>query len=860
MTSLGPTVLILLEAAAEQRQLNTVVAGPELAQGQWSMVEWAAIAPALGVPGGPLPGVPHPPDVVVLTADCFEHHWPQVVNHWSLRTPAALVVLPTVDDDRAAQVLAAGAADYLPLPHSSPLRLRHSLQQLWQQRQCQRQLTLCKTQDVFSQAAVAINMADASGRFLRVNQQFCDLVGYSEAELLQLTYQDITHPDDLNAQLLQERQLFDQERQSCTFEKRYLTKAGSPVWTRVTLSTVRDRAGIPISDLAVVENIDDRRRLEQALQASEVQLADVLSGSQACITRCQLFTDGTWAYDYYSPGSVTLYGYSPEAMRTDPKLWASRVVPADFQAVVVPALEAILAGRAEEIGTLEFRFCHRDGSIRWIQESCTVRWDAVAQCWWVTTVGVDISDRKRLETEREQALVALQRSEAKLLEAQQLAHLGHWEWVPQTGESWWSPELMDIFGFDASLQGPPPDIFMARVHPEDWPQLHAAIEELLAQGTPQRQHHRIVLSDGTVRHILWQGQAVFDPQGRVVKLFGIAQDVTEAKQTELALAASERKHRALVQALPDLIIRMDGSGQYLDFFAASDMVVLDGEELVGKGIYQQGLPPALADRRMAAIEAALATGELQHYEQELFNGQEQVTEEVRIVPDGDNEVVVIVRNISDRKRAEAALRTREQQLQLLVDALPFGIWMRDSDDRLVLQNRVDIERFGHHLGSALSDLDIPDCDTYLRTKQQARPGQILTVERWETVQGEPRYFQRLQGALPDMAGGMGMFGAYIDITQRQRTEQALRESQAQLAQAQAIAQIGSWEFDLTTQNILWSAEMFRICGLDPAQPEPSHREFQALVHPDDWPALDAAIGRAIATGQPYEVEHRIRRP
>lgn len=93
-----------------------------------------------------------------------------------------------------------------------------------------------------------------------------------------------------------------------------------------------------------------------------------------------------------------------------------------------------------------------------------------------------------------------------------------------------------------------------------------------------------------------------------------------------------------------------------------------------------------------------------------------------------------------------------------------------------------------------------------------------------------------------------------------RLKQTLRQSEANLLQTQQIAQLGSWELDLVTQNITWSEELFRIFGLDLAQSQPSFEQVMAAIPDGDRERLAAAINQAIADGSPYEVEHRICRP
>ncbi|PMS14747.1 hypothetical protein C0Z18_30065 [Trinickia dabaoshanensis] len=124
----------------------------------------------------------------------------------------------------------------------------------------------------FEQAAVGIAHVDTSGRWMRVNQKLCDIVGYTREELLTQTFQDITHPDDLDTDLAQMRQILDGHLDTYTLEKRYLSKDGRELWIALTVALVHDEAGLPDYFISVVADIAERKRAEEALRVSREQL------------------------------------------------------------------------------------------------------------------------------------------------------------------------------------------------------------------------------------------------------------------------------------------------------------------------------------------------------------------------------------------------------------------------------------------------------------------------------------------------------------------------------------------------------------------------------------------------------------
>jgi len=129
----------------------------------------------------------------------------------------------------------------------------------------------------FEQAAVGIAHVSPEGRFLRVNRKFCDIVGYSEDEILALTFQDITHPDDLEADLDFVRQVLNGEIETYSIEKRYYHKDGSIVWINLTVSLLFDREGNPKYFVSVIRDISDRKQAEEALQQSRDFLEHLIS-------------------------------------------------------------------------------------------------------------------------------------------------------------------------------------------------------------------------------------------------------------------------------------------------------------------------------------------------------------------------------------------------------------------------------------------------------------------------------------------------------------------------------------------------------------------------------------------------------
>ncbi|HUI57940.1 MAG TPA: PAS domain S-box protein [Bryobacteraceae bacterium] len=125
---------------------------------------------------------------------------------------------------------------------------------------------------IFDQAAVGVNLVSLDGRFLRVNRRYCEITGYSEEEVLQRRFRDITHPDDMAEDRERARRLLEGEVDTASVDQRYIRKDGSEVWVHMTSSLLRSASGEPLHFLGMVEDITERKRAEQEKLRLEEQL------------------------------------------------------------------------------------------------------------------------------------------------------------------------------------------------------------------------------------------------------------------------------------------------------------------------------------------------------------------------------------------------------------------------------------------------------------------------------------------------------------------------------------------------------------------------------------------------------------
>ena len=250
----------------------------------------------------------------------------------------------------------------------------------------------------FEFAPIGVALASLEGRLLQANQAVCDVVGYSENELLTLTVQEITHPDDLEEDLKNVHRLLAGEIRSYQMEKRYFHARGDLVSVLLNVSLVRGDEGQPLYFIAHIQDITERKRTEEALRRSEALFRTLVNSSWDSFHLIE--ADGRIAYE--SPAVKRLLGYEPEEMIGHNAL--EFVHPDDIEGIMAEGMALLDSPGAMRTVTLRVR--HKNGSWRWV-ESFEVN---LVDHPDVGAVAVNYHDI----TERKQAAEALQKANEEL--------------------------------------------------------------------------------------------------------------------------------------------------------------------------------------------------------------------------------------------------------------------------------------------------------------------------------------------------------------------------------------------------------------------------------------------------------------
>lgn len=272
----------------------------------------------------------------------------------------------------------------------------------------------------------------------------------------------------------------------------------------------------------------------------------------------------------------------------------------------------------------------------------------------------DITDRQHTET-------ALQKSQTRLSEAQRVAHIGNWEWDVITGKITWSPELFEIVGRDSALGEPTYEENLRLYHPASAKHLHLVVQRALTHGQPYLLRLRIVRPNGSLRHTEARGQAQLNAEGKVIRLFGTFQDITDLVQAETEL---RELSTALANAVEG-ISRLDIFGRYITVNQAyANIAGYQPEEMVGMN-WQKTVYPEDCDRMMAAYQKMLAEGRVEVEARGIRKDGSIFYKQVVLLAAYDSQERSIghhcfMKDITARKQAEALLQQEFQRRAVVI--------------------------------------------------------------------------------------------------------------------------------------------------------------------------------------------------
>lgn len=349
---------------------------------------------------------------------------------------------------------------------------------------------------------------------------------------------------------------------------------------------------------------------------------------------------------------------------------------------------------------------------------------------------------QELERQVAQQTGALRHSEERLQLVIAASLDGIWDWQIDEQRAWWSSRVYELLGL------PPGDVedsyprVLDLIHPDDQAHFEQALWAHLEAKIPYALEVRVRRADGQYGWFMCKGQALWRADGSPYRMVGSFSDISDRKRVEEALRESEARNRAIIAAIPDIIVLASADEICLSLVRTNSLKSLIPEHIdpVGKS-FRELLPPDVALRQRQAVQRALQTHEPQVYEQQIWVHRRLQHEEVRVVATEDNTALILVRDISARKQAESFLRESEERFRRAFDDAPIGMALVSLDGRFLKVNHSLCEIVGYSerelLDKTFQTLTYPDdLDLDLNQVQQVLAG----ITR--TYQIEKRYIHK----------------------------------------------------------------------------------------------------------------------
>jgi two-component system sensor histidine kinase/response regulator len=694
----------------------------------------------------------------------------------------------------------------------------------------------------FDYAPIGMALVSPEGRWLQVNRAFGEIVGYSEQELLTMNFQDITHPDDL-VDLHRLRQLLNGEISSYQKEKRYIHKLGHVVWVLLNISLVRDAQGQPRYFISQVQDITERKRAEAALRESEEKYRTVLGSIE----------DGYYEVDL--SGKCTLYndalcgiiGYPAADV---PGLHYRRYTDPETAQKLYQIFNRVYR-TGESAKEIEYQVIRKDGTRRFVEASVSLIRNAAGQPVGFRGILRDITKRKRAE-------VALRFTQFSIDHAADAAF-------------WVGPDARFLYVNEAacrSLGYRRDELLSMTLHDvdqglraEEWPQHWEETRRGLSfkfESRHRTKDGRVFPVEITTNYLEFNGHEYS---------CAFARDITERKQVEETLRQSEHKYRTLFKQIADPIFIFDKeTNRFLDCNGAVRRIYgYSLDELRTMTPFDLHPPEDLAQ---VARNISRKNPEQPFTYTHLTKSGRRM--EVEILSDeidyqGRPAWISIVRDITERKRAETILRENEARFRELYDEAPVGYHELDAEGRIVQVNRTELTMLGY----AAEEMIGRHSWEFTQEPEKARQAVLARLSGAEVPRSAEYTLWRKDGSLITVllearvlrnASGqiIGSRATMQDISELKRAEAALRAAELRYRDLVEGIKAVVWEADPGTfQFSFVSGRAEALLGY-PVEQWLTEPDFWIThLHPEDREAAVNSCLEATQGGRGHELEYRM---
>jgi PAS domain S-box-containing protein len=688
------------------------------------------------------------------------------------------------------------------------------------------------------------------------------MLGYDSSDVIEHVddWQDLIHPED--------RQKAYQANLDCvnnlteSFQIEYRMKARDGGWKWISgrgRAVYRDASGRAVRIIGTHQDITESKQAEAQLLERTSLLQNITNHMFDLVA----MTDFAGVFTYIGP-SHRILGFEPDQLVGTSVF--DYIHPDDTAYIAAEFTEFVSYPAPDRTRTVEYRQRCKDGSYLWLETMSKILFD--------DNGSPSLFFSSRNVTERKRAEEALRESEQ--------IHRALIDGLPDTvmrfdrdgRHLFVSDNVREVVDIEVAQ-------FIGRTHaemgfPEDlchfWEE---SIQQVFDSGAPFETEFTFESKVGTTTSN-WRLIPERDAYGAVSSVLSISRDITAQRQ-------AEQEYQTLFREMLDGFalheIVCDAEGEPVDYrFLAVNpaferMTGLKAETIIGRTVLE--VMPSTEKHWIEIFGKVALSGEpvsFENYAAELGKHFE-----VRAFRPFVGRFVCICQDITEHKRAEEALQESEEKHRRLFETMVQGVTYQDTEGKIVSANPAAEKLLGLTLeqmrGKTSLDPDwkmiledgspVPGAEhptmLALRTGRRVGPvtrgvfSQAHKDHIWLSITATPLF-------APGEATPYQAYATFTDITGQKHAAEALRESEKLLSRTQEIAHTGSWKFDLTTQLLTWSDEVYRIFGCEPQEFAATYEAFLDAIHPDDRAEVNEAYSRSLREASDgYKIEHRIVR-
>lgn len=719
----------------------------------------------------------------------------------------------------------------------------------------------------FDYAPSGIAHVSPDGNIMKANRMFCTITGYSYDELLKLKFSDITHPDDLLLEMKDVERVLSNEIDNINIEKRYIHKKGHVVWVSLRSSIVRENDNI-LYAIASISDITENKILQEELikakdkaEESETKLKEAQSMAKLGHWELNLVTSKL----HWCDSVFEIFEIDKEQFEATYEDFLNVVHPDDRQLVNDAYTRSVETKQPYDI---EHRLQLADGRIKWLKERCKTDYDEKGKALRSIGIVQDITEQKQAELE-------LQKTKDLLTITNRIARIGGWELDLIKNQLTWTDITREIHEVDSSYVPNVAEAINFYKEGASRDNILDSVNRTIETGEGFNVEHQLITAKGNELWVRSGCQAEFAGD-KVVRLYGTFQDITERKQSELALQESEKKFRELFENLIDevhlwKIVKdktekitgwqlVDANPSALKAWGKSinDVIGKTAIEIFGADAYGQFMP---------IVEEIFKTYKPYHWENYFASTGQYL--QMESIPFGDyvistgKDITAIKKENQQLKLLESVI-TNTKDSVLIAEAEPFD----EPGPKIIYVNEAFTKMTGYTaeevIGKTPRILQGPNSDKEAlarlsKAMRKWEPCEITTINYKKS--GEEFW---INFAVTPVADETGWYTHWIaierDITEQKKSEQALKDSELRLSLAAQAGGVGVWDLDIVANKLTWDDQMFALYGIKREEFSNAYEAWIKGVYEADRERGNTEIELAIKGEKEFNTEFRVQTP